>query len=65
MKTEYFKVKIVKHTPLLFGNTYENMWHVNSIGKTIKVKKTLHDGAYFECMDGSSILRYDCELLAN
>lgn len=63
MRGIYFKVKIQKHTKLLFGNNYVDAWHKDKIGKTILVKKTEWDGAYYEAKNGNSILKSDCEPL--
>jgi hypothetical protein len=63
MKTEYFKIRIIKHTPLLFGNKYVDAFHKNMIGKIKLVKRTEHDGAYFECKTGESILKRDCQII--
>ena len=60
MKNNYFKVKIVKHTPLLFQNKHEDCWHKDKVGQTILVKNTDWDGAYYEAKTGESILKSDC-----
>lgn len=60
---KYFKVKIIKHTQLLFGNTYVDAFHKDMVGDTILVRRTAHDGAYFECKTGESILKTDCKVL--
>lgn len=57
----YFKVKIANHTQLLFGNTYVDAFHKDMVGKTIFVRKTEHNGAYYECKTGESILKADCK----
>lgn len=57
----YFYVKIIKHTPLLFGDNYHDMFHKNKIGTVILVRETPHEGVYYECKTGESILKTDCE----
>lgn len=60
--TKYFKVKITKHTKLLFGNTFEDMWHKKSIGETILVKNAPYENsAFYEAKNGNSILKSDCK----
>lgn len=59
----YFKVRIVKHTPLLFGNNYHDAFHKDLVGKVILVRDTPHRGAYYECKTGESILKHDCQTL--
>lgn len=61
----YFKVKIIKHTKLLFGNKYEDCWHKSKIGETIIVRKTDWDGSYYETKNGESILKTDCRIVSN
>ena len=58
---KWIKVKIIKHSPLLFQSTYYDAWHVDSVGKTIVVRNTDWNGAYYECKNGNSILKSDCE----
>lgn len=63
MKTQFFKIKIINHTPLLFGNTYVDAFHKDMVGKVKLVRRTKHDGAYFECKTGESILKNDCQIV--
>jgi len=65
MKNPFFKVRIAQHTPLLFGNKHEDMFHKNMVGKIILVRNTAHNGAYYECKTGESILKTDCVKIAN
>lgn len=39
----------------------EAPFHKDMIGQTILVRKTEHDGAYYECKTGESILKQDVE----
>ena len=55
----YFKVKITKHTQLLFCSTKCDMFHSEKVGDVILVKKTQHNGAFLECKTGDSILKTD------
>ena len=59
----YFKVRIIKHTPLIFGNKPVNAFHKDLVGKVILVRDTPHRGAYYECKTGESILKHDCQIL--
>jgi hypothetical protein len=59
----FFEVKIVKHTKLLTGNDYVDAFHKDMVGETILVKLTEHNGAYYECISGESILKSDCKII--
>lgn len=64
MKTNnspYFKIRIIKHTPLTFGNRYVDAFHKDLVGKVKLVRDTPHQGAYYECKTGESILKRDCK----
>ena len=63
MKSKWFKVEIIKHTPLLFGNEYCDAFHKDMIGQNIVVRKTEWDGAYYECKTGESIIKSDCKII--
>lgn len=54
--------KIIKHTPLLFGNEYVNGWHVNKIEETIIVREPGWQSVYYEVNTGDSILKKDVQL---
>lgn len=57
---KYFKVKIIKHTQLLFGNKKEDMFHKDMIGQTISVRNSTDpNSTYYECETGESILKSD------
>jgi hypothetical protein len=62
-KTEFFKVKIIKATPLLFESTYHAPFHEHMVGKVKLVRRTSWDGAYFECKTGESILKQDVQIV--
>lgn len=57
----YFKIRIIKHTPLLFGNKHMDMFHKDLVGAVKLVKDTPHKGSFFECKTGESILKSDCK----
>ncbi len=63
-KQKWFKVKIVKHTKLLFGNKKENMFHKDMVGETIEVKEHDWQSPYYEVKSGESILKIDCSELS-
>jgi hypothetical protein len=60
----YFKVKIIKHTPLLFDNNYIDAWHKDKIDDMILVKEVDWISAFYETKNGSSILKNDCERIS-
>lgn len=61
--TKLFKVKIARHTPLIFQNSPVNMWHVNKVGKVIKVREVEWPSAFYETKTGESILKTDCDII--
>lgn len=63
MKSQYFKVNIVKHTKLLFDNNYEDCFHKDKVGDDIIVREVDWPSAYYECKTGESILKTDCEII--
>lgn len=60
----YFKVRIIKHSQILFGNTYVDGWHKDMVGRVIKVREVEWPSAYYEAMSGDSILKSDCERIS-
>ena len=56
---KFFKVEIVKATPLLFGNNLADPFHIKMVGKKIFVRQVDLNSAYFETKSGNSILRWD------
>lgn len=56
MKNKYFKVRIEKASN-------KDLWYVDKIGDVIMVKRTEHDGAYFEAKNGFSVVKQDVSLL--
>lgn len=59
--SNYFLVKIEKHTPLTFGNKKVDCFHKEMVGQTIKVKEADYEGSpFYHCATGESILKSDC-----
>ena len=63
MSNKFFKVKIVKHTPIVFGRQQFDNWHKKHVGETILVKETNMLKDYYECKIGHLILKVDCEII--
>ena len=63
---KYFKVKIIKHSPLTFGNEKCDTWLKDKVGQVLLVREVDWPSAFYETKveNGVSILKSDCERIA-
>lgn len=66
MKSKYFKVRVIKHTPLLFNTEYVDTWLSDKVGRILLVKEVDWPSAFYETKieNGVSVLKSDCERIA-